>query len=233
MNIDTNAKCDGSVRTFSTGATRDTDNGKLDYEAFLSPLVLKRYAEYMHAHRKQSDGTLRDGDNWQKGIPIVQYMKSRWRHFIDTWTLHRQGKDMDPQQEVNLCAELFNVSGQLHEILKKKQADALDKALMDGFTRAEKRAAVQNLVGAQPPYDAEELRKTGLDCASNRARDRFVQHAPYAGAPAGTYELREPRAIRKGEFFLSNTGESVMLMDYTPKYARVRRPAVLCSVSTK
>src|SRR5687768_9111242 len=30
-----------AARTFSTGATRDTDNGKLDYEAFLSPLVLE------------------------------------------------------------------------------------------------------------------------------------------------------------------------------------------------
>jgi len=35
------------VRTFDTGATRDTEDGKLDYEGFLSGRVLKRYAEYM------------------------------------------------------------------------------------------------------------------------------------------------------------------------------------------
>lgn len=111
-----------TIRTFPTGATRDADNGKLDYEAFLSPPALKRYAEYMHKHRVQADGTLRDGDNWQKGIPIVQYMKSRYRHFMETWALHRGGRDFDPQQEDNLCAEIFNAFGMLHEILKAKKA---------------------------------------------------------------------------------------------------------------
>ena len=77
------------ARYFSTGATRDTDQGKLDYEAFLSPIVLRRYGEYMHEHRMQSDGELRDGDNWQKGMPRDQYMKSGFRHFMDWWTFHR------------------------------------------------------------------------------------------------------------------------------------------------
>ena len=54
------------MRTFDTGATRDSDNDKLDYEGFLSPLVLRRYAEYLHKHRKQSDGKIRTSDNWQK-----------------------------------------------------------------------------------------------------------------------------------------------------------------------
>ena len=70
-----------AVRTFDTGATRDTDDGKLDYEGFISPLVLERFARYMHTHRLQPDGTLRDSDNWQKGIPRDQYIKSAWRHF--------------------------------------------------------------------------------------------------------------------------------------------------------
>ena len=71
------------MRKFNTGATRDVDNDKLDFEGFLSPTVLIRYAEYMHTHRKQSDGALRDSDNWQKGIPKEVYMKSMWRHFMD------------------------------------------------------------------------------------------------------------------------------------------------------
>jgi hypothetical protein len=69
------------VRTFSTGATRDTDEGKLDFEGFLSPTVLKAFAEYMHEKRKMPDGSLRDSDNWQRGIPVDAYMKSMWRHF--------------------------------------------------------------------------------------------------------------------------------------------------------
>jgi hypothetical protein len=99
----------GQARYFDTGATRDTDEGKLDYEGFLSPLVLKRFAEYMHKCRKQTDGKLRDSDNWRKGIPRAVYMKSMWRHFFSVWNAHRSGKDC--QEE--LCALLFNVMGML------------------------------------------------------------------------------------------------------------------------
>lgn len=103
------------MRTFSSGATRDSDTTKLDYEGFLSPLVLKRYAEYMHKHRQQADGTLRDSDNWQKGIPFDAYMKSMWRHFMDVWRQHR-GLAGDDTLEDSLCAVLFNAMGYLHEL---------------------------------------------------------------------------------------------------------------------
>jgi len=109
------------MREFDSGATRDTDADKFDYEGFLSPLVLERYAEYMHKHRKQSDGGMRASDNWQKGIPIDQYMKSKWRHFITTWKWHRRGVFNNDAMEESLCAELFNTMGMLHEMLKKDQ----------------------------------------------------------------------------------------------------------------
>lgn len=112
------------LRQFETGATRDTDEGKLDYEAFLSPLVLERYARYMHAHRVQSDGTLRAGDNWQKGITIEAYMKSLERHFIDLG-LHYDGYPdvaKEPDLENVLSAILFNTMGYLFEVLKAKRA---------------------------------------------------------------------------------------------------------------
>lgn len=115
-----------TIRQFETGATRDTDIGKLDYESFLSPIVIERYAQYLHKHRIQSDGTIRDGDNWQKGIPLSVYMKSAWRHFMMWWTEHRRFKDgerprFQPDEiEESLCAVLFNVMGYLHEILKAK-----------------------------------------------------------------------------------------------------------------
>ncbi len=109
------------IRTFETGATRDTEDGKPDYEAFLSPQVLIRFGEYMDHHRKQSDGTLRSGDNWQKGIPKSAYMKSMWRHFMDVWVLHRGGQPKSGADiEDALCAMLFNVQGMLHEVLKDK-----------------------------------------------------------------------------------------------------------------
>lgn len=117
------------VRTFPSGATRDLDNDKLDPEGFLSPLVLQRFAEYMHKHRMQADGSVRESDNWQKGMPLTSYMKSGWRHFMEWWRWHRgiplkPAKPRDPQDiEEVLCAMLFNVQAYLHELLKKEQTE--------------------------------------------------------------------------------------------------------------
>ena len=108
------------MREFSTGATRNIDTDKLDYEGFLSPLVLQRYAQYMHKHRVQVDGQLRASDNWQKGIPPDAYMKSAHRHFMDWWLFHRGYKPTEPIEEA-LCALFFNLQGYLHEYLKEKE----------------------------------------------------------------------------------------------------------------
>lgn len=110
------------MREFETGATRDTEEGKLDYEGFLSPLVLRRFGEYMHKHRVQADGTLRDSDNWQKGMPKDVYIKSGFRHFMDWWLEHRGYGGREGIEEA-LCALLFNVQGYLHEHLK----DSIDE----------------------------------------------------------------------------------------------------------
>lgn len=109
----------GDIRTFKTGATRDKDTGKYDYEGFLSPLVLQRFAQYMNKHRYQSDGMVRDSDNWQKGIPKKEYMKSGWRHFMDWWLEYRGFSSREGLQDA-LCALMFNVMGYLHEDLKER-----------------------------------------------------------------------------------------------------------------
>lgn len=115
------ASDNGVMRTFKGGATRNTSKGKLDYEGFLSPLVLKRYCEYLNSHRKQADGKIRDSDNWQKGIPIDVYMKSLLRHAFDVWMMHRGIRVVEDGEVVTiqdaLCASLFNHMGYLHEIL--------------------------------------------------------------------------------------------------------------------
>ncbi len=107
------------MQTFESGATRDSDGDKPDYEGFLSPLVLVRYGEYMVKHRKQADGALRDSDNWQKGIPLKNYIKSALRHIMDVWLEHRGHKTKEGIEEA-LCAAMFNVMGYLHERLKAK-----------------------------------------------------------------------------------------------------------------
>jgi hypothetical protein len=110
------------MRLFDTGATRNVDEEKLDFEGFLSPMVLRRFSEYMHRHRLQADGALRTSDNWQKGIPKDAYIKSAHRHFHDWWAVHRGYIPLDPVPlEEALCALLFNVQGYLHELLKEKK----------------------------------------------------------------------------------------------------------------
>jgi hypothetical protein len=119
------------ARTFGTGATRDLDANKLDFEGFLSPLALERFAQHMHAARKMPDGTMRASDNWQLGIPLDVYMKSLWRHFFGVWKLHRgltvtevvKGEVIEKDLETELCAVIFNASGMLHEILKAKKPE--------------------------------------------------------------------------------------------------------------
>jgi hypothetical protein len=115
------------TRQFGTGATRDSDSEKPDYEGFMSPLVQLRFGEYMHQHRKQSDGKMRDSDNWQKGIPKEQYIKSHQRHALDWWLIHRgfSAFARDTLEDI-LCGVLFNTQGYLHEILKQRYKEKAD-----------------------------------------------------------------------------------------------------------
>jgi len=105
-------------RYFETGAYRDIDNSKLDYEGFLNPLVLKTFGEYMQKHRKQSDGVMRDSDNWQKGIPQEVYMKSLLRHTHDMWMENRGYQSREGRIDA-VCGVMFNSMGWLLEELKK------------------------------------------------------------------------------------------------------------------
>lgn len=125
------------MRQFSTGATRNSDVGKNDYEGFYHPLVIEAFGDYMTKHRKQADGKLRDSDNWQKGIPKDAYMKSLWRHFLDMWFIHRGYERFDSitgekltMKEV-ICAIIFNVQGYLFELLKDiKQDNDIEKGVI-------------------------------------------------------------------------------------------------------
>lgn len=106
-------------RYYPSGATRDSDEGKVDYEGYLSSIVLERYGRYMLAHQWQSDGNRRASDNWQKGMPLEAFMKSNWRHFMDLWLHHRGLSHLAKESlEDACCAIIFNTSGYLHETLK-------------------------------------------------------------------------------------------------------------------
>mgnify|MGYP000902556370 CR=1 FL=1 len=106
-------------REFPSGATRDKDEGKFDYEGFLHPLVLMRFAAYMHKSRHRPDGSFRDSDNWKRGIPRAAYMKSKMRHDMDLW-LHHSGlpRHATESAEDACCAIMFNVMGYLLELMR-------------------------------------------------------------------------------------------------------------------
>ena len=104
------------MRTFESGAIRDDDDGKLDYEGCQSPLVMERYAQYMMKHCIQKDGQKRSTDNWQKGFGLCVLMKSMWRHLVAVWFMHRGLRTGDIED--SLCALKFNVDGYLYEVLK-------------------------------------------------------------------------------------------------------------------
>lgn len=117
---------DGVMRNFGTGATRNGDADKFDFEGFLSPIVLQRYAEYLHKHRVQADGKLRDSDNWQKLFGddhLDVCMKSALRHLMAVWLLHRgfpakDEKGEPVELEDSVCGALFNLQAYLYKLLK-------------------------------------------------------------------------------------------------------------------
>ncbi len=109
------------IRKFESGATRNDDSNKLNFEGFLHPLVLQRFGVYMHGHRYLEDGTLRRGDNWQSGIPKESAIDSGLRHVIDWWLEHR-GYESDAGIEDALCGVLFNVQSYLLTVLQEKES---------------------------------------------------------------------------------------------------------------
>src|SRR4030065_695483 len=122
---DFHAKMYNQVRTFDSGATRDTSDGKLEYARFMSPIVLKRFAEYMNLHRKQTDGNLREPDNWMNLFGDKHEdvcLDSLFRHVMDVWLINK-GFQTEAREDIEpaLCAILFNAQAWLFKVLMDKQ----------------------------------------------------------------------------------------------------------------
>jgi hypothetical protein len=112
------------IRTFASGATRSSAEGKPEYAGYLSPQVILAFGAYMYKHQLQPDGQLRSSRNWQKGIDRESYMQSMFRHFVEVWNLYEATKDgtltdvgVDTIVD-SLMALMFNVQGMAHELIK-------------------------------------------------------------------------------------------------------------------
>jgi len=106
------------MREFASGATRDDDISKLDYEGYNNPLVDKCYAEYLNKHRQTANG-LRDSDNWQNLFGEKHFdvcMKSLCRHTVDVRLAHRGYKSEQPIID-SLNAIIFNAKAYLLKLL--------------------------------------------------------------------------------------------------------------------
>ncbi len=107
------------MRQFPSGATRNTDEGKIDPKGFIHPLVTLSFCNYMQAHRVQADGSVRASDNWTKGIPREAYASSLERHLLDVklimagYASHATTSSLS--EALNAC--MFNVQGLQLEVL--------------------------------------------------------------------------------------------------------------------
>jgi hypothetical protein len=143
----------GKLTKYDTGATRDSRDGKLVYDKFLSPVVLKQFAKYMNMNRVQSDGALRPGDNWQKGIAMEDYTESLHRHLMDFWMEHR-GINTEPGILAAMCGIMFNVMGYMHEYLKFNPMQDFDG---DEPTPEMAKRLIERLAGASEDLTDQEL----------------------------------------------------------------------------
>lgn len=106
-------------RAFDTGATRDTDDEKLQFTRAFDVLVVTRFLEYMRDHNKMADGTRRREDNWKKGFPAESMLESDARHFLDKWLEHEKYQSRDGIEEA-LCGQMFNVMADLRRVLVER-----------------------------------------------------------------------------------------------------------------
>jgi hypothetical protein len=94
---------DSGVREeFSTGAVRDTDEGKGRPE-LISPIFLKRLALLMEKGAKKYSSR-----NWEQGMPVMRYISSALRH-INCWVEGYRDED-------HLIAAAFNLMAAVHVI---------------------------------------------------------------------------------------------------------------------
>lgn len=112
------------ITEFETGATRDAEKDKLNYIRALCPLVMRCYVTYIGEHRRQSNGDLRDWDNWKRGIPKQRYLEGLDRHKRAVWLLHEGFPAFDNRGPVNmkdsLCGVIFGAMGMLREVLMEE-----------------------------------------------------------------------------------------------------------------
>jgi hypothetical protein len=113
-------------RKFSTGAVRDSEEGKEDYIETISWTGMKRFAQYMTGKKKRYGS-----GNFKKGIPIESYEKSLVRH-LQKYLANKYEGGTTEINEDHLSAILFNAFGIIHEEEREKSNKAPGKDNLQG-----------------------------------------------------------------------------------------------------
>ena len=119
-------KDNGVMRVSSTGANRNSAEGKIRYVGAISPLVTQAYGGYIESHSLLPDGTRRSNGNWQKlfGETHREHREvcaeSLYRHMID-FLLEHDGYDSQDGIEAALGGMMFNLQAYWFSIIKEKK----------------------------------------------------------------------------------------------------------------
>ena len=104
----------GAPRSYSTGARRDTRDGKGRFD-LISPIMLARLARLLE------EGAKRYGSrNWEKGIPPTRFLDSAFRHLVKVLA----GQD----DEDHAVQVIFNMMGYLHTVETRTWASELERS---------------------------------------------------------------------------------------------------------
>lgn len=149
------------MRVSSTGATRNDDNGKIDYR-YKSAVVSRAMGEYMHAHRKQKDGKIRAADNWKHGMPLEWYLKSFRGHLEDFELIMEGHKVTEGDKPVSLWHALFgllfNLTAFMHELIIATGWRVFERLFHNGWETDDEAIAhlkKEGLVPSRPSADEE------------------------------------------------------------------------------
>jgi hypothetical protein len=120
------------IRIFKGGGLRDTSDGKLEYYGFRHPLLEQSFAKYMHEHRKMSDGSLRDSNNWWKGWDSIISLQSLVRHTEDLQALDAGYRVFELRHTDGSVEKVYSkdeiahsFSGQIKEITEEECCNAI------------------------------------------------------------------------------------------------------------
>lgn len=102
-----------SVRSFESGAIRDSEDSKEDYVETISWTAFRRYAQYMTSKKSQYGS-----GNFKKGIPIESYERSLVRH-LQKYMENKYEQGVVETDTDHLSAMVFNIFGILHEQERK------------------------------------------------------------------------------------------------------------------